>query len=171
MTPPLASFLATSRSSSARRRDSVGDAAQRPRPQHLVVGRRHLVGDGLIGALRLELGDVRGEACLVVTTQPPTEVADKPLKLQFRKLIAGIDVDTERYRTEAGYEVEGIGEPGDLQGSPARVQVETTYRIPGCQCRQEGREGNVLSSLGLANALQGRLQSGLTTEGQCDRVG
>src|SRR5262249_51940496 len=59
------------------------DSVQRPSTEQLIICDRHVVSPRLIGAFDLKLGDVRGDAGLVITSQPPPEIADQPLEFQF----------------------------------------------------------------------------------------
>lgn len=54
----------------------TSDAAQRSGSEYLVVGHRHVVGHGLVGALSLELGDVRADDRLLVLAHTPPKVTD-----------------------------------------------------------------------------------------------
>ena len=152
-----------------------GDAVQRPGPQHLVVGHRHVVGDRLVGTLGLELGDVHGEAGLVVTAQTPPEVADEPLEFQLGHLEAGLAVQADGNRAKEGKdgEVGRIRDPRDREPDPARLNVVAPRQVAAGHGRQKSREGDVLPPLGLLDALQGRPQPGLEPErhGDARRAG
>src|SRR5262249_10223188 len=74
---------------------------QSPRAEDLVVRYRDLVGERLERPVALQLSNIDGEARLAIATQPTAEVTDKPLQLHLGQLIPGVDVQPNRYRSQA----------------------------------------------------------------------
>ena len=169
-TPPLASFLATSRSSSARRTASQGGFLQGPRAQNLVVRHRDFIGHGLVGPLALQLSNIDGETSLAIPAQPTAEVADEPLQLQVGQLVPGVDVQPNGYRSQGGKKREA-GRLPHSHAEAAGVQVEAAGRIPGHGHRQERGECDVLSAPGLLDALHVDPQTRLLPESRFDGLG
>ena len=146
-----------------------GDAPQRTDPQHLVVSGSDLVGDGLVGPLGLEFGDVRGKARLIVMSHPPAEVADQPLKSHFGQCVILLRVEAHRQRTPRRQK--RIWGPCDSDARPAHVQVEVPHRVAGGKKRQERREGDIFFGSGLLDALERHPQLGLKSIRRHDRAG
>ena len=152
----------------------LGDAVQRPDAQHLVVGRRNFVGDGLIGALGLQLGDIGGEA-------PPGRIGPSADRSRRSAIAASIPPARNQIwmfrptgiAPPAGQKVERrrVRESWNWNTRPAHVQTETPNGIARGYGRQECRIGDLLTSLSLFDAFQRCLKPRLMLERQSDRVG
>src|SRR5208283_3171148 len=94
----------------------------------LVVRHRDFIGHRLVGPLVLQLGDLDRESRLAIPAKTTAEVTDQPLQLQLGQLVAGVDVQTDGYRSQGGKEREA-GKRPQRYAVAADVQIEAAHRI------------------------------------------
>ena len=166
MTPSRSRLRASTSSSSARRRASCAVRRRAWLRQDVVVSDRDLVGHRLVGALRLESGDVARKSCLLVEAQPTAEVEEQPLDLQLGQLEGRPEVQADGHGSDARQEVESR-EPLLRAGSgspPLRGQTPPRRNCP----RQSAGTSRTRSVAppGLGDALELGTQTGLKAERQ-----
>src|SRR5262249_13715722 len=110
------------------------------------------------------------KTCLPIPAQPAAEVTDKPLQLQVRQLVPGVNVQSNGYRSQAGKECE-TGQRPERHAVAADVQVKSADRVSRRRRWQKRGERDVFSAPGLFDAFQVDAQARLFSEGGFDGLG
>jgi len=122
------------------------------------------VGDRLVGTRSLQLDHFRGDSSLAITAQPFAKVGNQPLHAELGQFEAGVEIETNRNRSDARHKVE-LATPGNRNPNSTHLDPIGTHRVTSGNQRKERREGHILSLAGLFDQFELGFEPWLTLKG------